>query len=71
MNEQGIVSVRFNPDDLATVQAAAAARDMTVSAYLRETALLAELQSRPGVRVVHTSNAPIVLWTNAPHLLVV
>lgn len=72
MNKQGVVSVRFNPDDLATIQAAATARDMTISAYLREIALRAELESRPDIRIVHTDNgAPIVLWTNAPHLLVV
>lgn len=66
VNAQGIVSIRFNPDEIDTLREAASSEDRTLSAFIRNAALIAELKSRPGATTWRsTSGAEITLWMGA------
>lgn len=61
-----VVSIRFTPDAMRAIRAAARAEHSTVSEYIRGCASRAALRARPGARSVRTSSgAELVVWTNA------
>lgn len=65
MSRSEIVSVRFTPDEVDAVRAAATAEHSTISEYIRGRASRAALRARPGARSLRTqSGGELVLWTN-------
>jgi hypothetical protein len=70
VNDQGVVSVRLSPGQADLIRRRADELEQTVSTFIREAALLAELRSRPGTRVTRLANGTeLTFWCNAPALL--
>lgn len=69
VNDQGVVSVRFSPEQVDLIRRRADEHGRTPSAYIRDGALREELRSRPGTQVRRLpSGAELLFWTNSPLL---
>lgn len=65
VNGQGVISVRFGPEEVQALRARAAELDLSVSAYLRHIASRDAILSRPGARrFTASSGADVALCTN-------
>ena len=62
-----VVSVRFSPEELAELKAAAAAHDRTLSGHIHELVMLGLLHTRPGVETRRLpSGGVLTTWAAYP-----